>query len=103
QRSGRFAVVPRQLAAYEIMGLYPVGPFVDRSNSSVAQILRSAGLLDIPHPAMHLNPGRSDRDPELGTPRLDPRDQQIRAALRGGALRRFGMAAPAVDRCGSVI
>jgi len=66
-------------------------------------MLCSARLLDIAHPAMHLDAGRGDRYSEIGTPRLEHRDQQVRPALRRSARARIGMAATSVDHRRSVI
>src|SRR5437763_345891 len=81
QLTRRLALVATELAANQIVGLDAVGALVDRRDAGVAQILRRAGLLDVAHPAMHLDPDRCNLDTEIGAPRLDHRDQQIGAAL----------------------
>ena len=103
QLARRLAAVAAELAADQIVCLDAVGALVDRRDPRVAQILRRAGLLDVAHPAMHLDAGRGDLDAEIGAPRLDDRDQQIGPALCPVA--RLVVAGPAarVDRGGGEI
>ena len=98
QLARRLALVAAELAADQIVRLDAVGALVDRRDARVAQILRGAGLLDIAHPAMHLDAGRGDLDPEIGAPRLDHRDQQIGPALRPKARLLVAGAAAPIDR-----
>ena len=53
---GHHATTPhRQLAAHEVHGLDAVGALVDRGDAGVPVVLGHPGLLDVAHPAEHLD------------------------------------------------
>src|SRR5579875_3706254 len=86
------AVVEPQLARDEIERLDAVGPFVDRGDAGVAEMLGRAGLLDIARAAMHLHAERGDLDADVGGVSLgDGREQR---GARMGCFA-FGFGPPA--------
>ena len=93
------AIVEAELAPDQVGGLDAVGAFVDRGDARVAEVLRSAGLLDIAHPAMHLDAERGDFVAEVGAMRLGQRGQQVEppARLRIAGIGAIDLAAGEVD------
>ncbi len=66
----RGALVARQLAADQIVGLNAGGSLVNRRDAGIAKKLRGARLLDEAHAAVHLNPERGDVHRILRAPAL---------------------------------
>ena len=59
-----------ELATSEIDRLDAVGALVDRGDTGVAEMLRSAGLLDEAHAAVDLHTDGGELDTHVGAPAL---------------------------------
>ena len=64
-----------ELATSEVDRLDAVGALVDRGDAGVAEMLRSAGLLDEAHAAVDLNADRRELDTHVGAPTLRQRGE----------------------------
>ena len=71
------ATAHRELATDEVGRLDAVRPLVDRSDPRIAVVLRDAGLLDVPHPAVDLHCERRRLVHDVGTQALRQRNEQV--------------------------
>src|SRR5690554_7243662 len=75
------STVAGELATGQVEGLNPVGAFIDRRDTHIAQQLRGTGLFDKAHATMHLNTQRGNVHGLISGERLDHRNQYINTRL----------------------
>ncbi|MNV23027.1 hypothetical protein D3C71_1140260 [compost metagenome] len=77
QQSRHCALIAHRLATDQIIGLNGSGPFVNRQNPRISEMLSGAGFLDETHTTMDLYAQTGHFLGHLGAPALDDRYQKL--------------------------